>query len=161
IDSSPAMLAQAKKKLAGTNTIVKKTNLEEKLDFADEYFDRIVSVNTFYTIKNQAGCLKEFYRIIKTEGRLVISNPNDKYKLRAIFMAQLEELGWLKFIIKFLLNLPALSIVLFVNIFFIKKSRFNFLKEEELAKMLAETGFKILKSQLTYAGQNLLITALK
>ncbi|MDP2930070.1 MAG: class I SAM-dependent methyltransferase, partial [bacterium] len=47
IDSSPAMLAQAKKKLAGTNTIVKKTNLEEKLDFADEYFDRIVSVNTF------------------------------------------------------------------------------------------------------------------
>lgn len=161
IDSSAAMLIQASKKLSGSGIEIKRINLEEKLDLADKYFDRIVTINALYTIKNQADCLREFHRILKDGGRLVISNPDDKYRLGAIFIAQLKELGWLKFITKFLLNLPALSIVILVNIFFIKKSRLNFLTEKKLVKMLMETGFQILKSRRTYTNQNLLITATK
>ncbi len=161
VDSSLAMLARAKNKLAGTGIIVKEINLEGRFNLADNYFDRIATINALYTIKDQANCLKEFYRILKSDGQLVISNPDNKYRLGAIFIAQLKELGWLKFIIKFLQNLPALLIIIFVNVFFIKKSRFNFLSGGALAGLLTAAGFQIIKSQRTYTDQNLLITVIK
>lgn len=46
------------------------------LDFEDNYFDYILCTETLEHIHNQEKTLKEFYRVLKEEGRIFISVPN-------------------------------------------------------------------------------------
>jgi len=47
-----------------------------KLDFTDNYFDCIVSFETIEHVDDYNAVLKEFYRVIKKNGTLIISTPN-------------------------------------------------------------------------------------
>jgi len=51
-------------------------DLNQSLDFPDNYFDLIVSFETLEHIENQENALAEFNRILKTNGLLIISTPD-------------------------------------------------------------------------------------
>lgn len=162
VDFSPKMLIVAGKKFSHNVIKLRQLDIEKGMTiFPNNYFDRIVAINVLYTIKDIQKCIKGMYRMLGPGGRIVIANPDDEYSFSAIFSAQLKELGWYKFLMKFIFNLPALIVIIFVNIFFIKKDKYNFLTGEELKILLEEAGFKIQKIERTYAKQDLLINAIK
>jgi ubiquinone/menaquinone biosynthesis C-methylase UbiE len=61
-------------KLAGTE--IKRGNLDERLPYADESFDYVVCVEGLEHIENPANAIREFARILKPDGTLVVSVPN-------------------------------------------------------------------------------------
>lgn len=161
IDSSEEMLRRARRKfLTNPSVTLQHLDLNQKFKFADESFDRIVSVNTLYALQDPKQIIAEFHRLLKHQGRLVFANPHDKSTFSGIMKRQLKELGLLKFMVSFLLNLPSLLVIIFVNVFFLKKNK-NYWSREEAARILKENGFHDIKIQLTYANQALLVSANK
>jgi len=161
VDSSEQMLSRAKKKfLSNPSVTLHHTDLDKGLEFMDGSFDRIVSVNTLYALDNPKEIISEFNRLLKPLGKLVFTNPHNKAKFSAIIGRQFQELGLFNFIIKFLLNLPALFIIIFVNIVFIRKNK-NYWSKSETLNILTTHGFKDIDIKLTYADQNLLVRAIK
>ena len=50
----------------------------ERLEFPDEYFDVVVSFETIEHVPNVIRFMKELYRVLKKNGKLIISTPNYK-----------------------------------------------------------------------------------
>ena len=72
LEASEKMLAIAKNKFPEEN--FKITDLE-KLAFPDNFFDRILSLETLEHTPNPLMLLKEFFRVLKPNGILVMSLP--------------------------------------------------------------------------------------
>jgi len=73
IDIAKSAFAKAKKH-APKNLIFQKGNVE-KLNFKDEFFDKIVSVETLEHVIHPDKMLKELNRVLKTSGKLIITYP--------------------------------------------------------------------------------------
>lgn len=61
-------------KLADTE--IKRGNLDERLPYEDEFFDYAVCVEGLEHIENPANAFREFARILKKNGSLIVSVPN-------------------------------------------------------------------------------------
>ena len=61
-------------KLADTE--IKCGNLDERLPYEDEFFDYVVCVEGLEHIENPANAIREFARILKAGGTLIVSVPN-------------------------------------------------------------------------------------
>jgi ubiquinone/menaquinone biosynthesis C-methylase UbiE len=61
-------------KLSGTE--IKLANLDEKLPYDDNLFDYIVCVEGLEHIENPANAIREFSRLLKSGGTLIVSVPN-------------------------------------------------------------------------------------
>ena len=85
-DSSPRMLEQARRK--GLETVLAEV---EAMPFADATFDRILLVDAFHHLRDQAASLRELLRVLKPDGRLVIEEP-DVRRLPVKITAMLERL---------------------------------------------------------------------
>ncbi len=57
-------------------TEIKRGNLDENLPYDDEYFDKIVCIEGLEHIENPANAIREFARILKKNGSLIVSVPN-------------------------------------------------------------------------------------
>ncbi|MGZ9226821.1 MAG: class I SAM-dependent methyltransferase [Anaerolineales bacterium] len=83
-DVSNGMLAQARQKdlpAASTET--------ESLPFADETFDRVLMVDALHHVIDQAQTIRELYRVLKLDGRLVIEEPDlRKFAVKLIAVAE-------------------------------------------------------------------------
>ncbi|MBI2629558.1 class I SAM-dependent methyltransferase [Candidatus Pacearchaeota archaeon] len=73
IDISKNAFAQSKRK-AFKNMVFKKMNVEQ-LNFSANSFDKIYCVETLEHLINPEKALKEFNRVLKNKGKLVISYP--------------------------------------------------------------------------------------
>ncbi len=71
-DISYKMVSQTKQK-GGIEAVASET---EDLPFPDESFDRIVMVDAYHHLRNQHQSLKELWRVLKSDGVLVIEEPN-------------------------------------------------------------------------------------
>lgn len=161
IDSSEEMLDRAKKKfLSNPSVTLRHADLDKRLDFPDSGFDYIVSSNALYALRDPKMLIEEFHRLLKPQGKLVFTNPHDKTKFSGIMKKQFQELGLLKFVTKFILNLPSLLVIIFVNVFFLRKNN-NYWSQEETIRILKQNGFKDISIKLTYADQGLLVSAIK
>lgn len=161
VDSSEEMLKRAKRKfLSNPSVALQHADLNEGLQFPDKSFDRIVSVNTLYALRKPKEIVAEFYRVLKPQGRLVFANPNDASTFSGIMKGQFRELGLMKFILKFILNLPALLVIIVVNVFFLRNNK-NYWSREETERILKDNGFRDINIRLTYADQALLVSANK
>ena len=75
VDLSSQMIASAQKKAEEMKLNIDfRTGDAEKLDFADNQFDVIVSRNLIWTLPNPDRALKEWYRVLKPGGRIIISD---------------------------------------------------------------------------------------
>ncbi|HPU35326.1 MAG TPA: class I SAM-dependent methyltransferase [Bacillota bacterium] len=86
VDPSPLLLECGKQKNPGLPLI---QAVGEELPFADGEFDGVFAECSFSLLKNARQALGEFYRVLKPNGRLVISdiyirNPEETAQLRSL-----------------------------------------------------------------------------
>jgi len=87
IDISKWLIEIAKRKITAKNVEFYQMDLTKKLDFEDNFFDVVVSYNVLQEIKNISTPLREMRRVLKQNGRLVISITHPLYHL---FVSGLE-----------------------------------------------------------------------
>lgn len=143
-------------------------DLREKLPFPDNYFDKIASNNTLYIIlkEKQLNTLKELYRVLKPNGKIVLSNlkkgwkswkiyirgVNDNFKKEGVYFTFLK-------IIKMII--PTLKIF-YYNYLIKKESKYHFCDFNEQKELLKQSGFKkVSETKLVYAEQAILNSAFK
>ena len=76
IDYSESMLNRAEKKrrnISAGKAQFLKLDLTGKIPYPDNYFDCILSIHTMYTISETEPVLKEYYRVLRPDGRLILS----------------------------------------------------------------------------------------
>jgi ubiquinone/menaquinone biosynthesis C-methylase UbiE len=82
IDLSEGMLARARRKCADMPTVyLECANLNSQLPFEDASFDRIVSINVLYALDDPDHAIGEFLRVLKPEGRIVLSTPLPEFRI--------------------------------------------------------------------------------
>lgn len=146
-------------------------DLTKPLPLAAGVFDAVVSNNVIYTLdkKLRPDIFKEFYRILKPGGRIVIANVHQGFAPIKIFTAHLgrsfAELGVLA-TLKDLATLGAVVIKMFYYNLVIKgenkSGSYDFMTEAEQKDLLRQAGFvQISENKITYAGQSYLNWARK
>lgn len=168
IDSSPEMLARAKEKC--TSARLMHTDLNGTLPFKDRTFDAIACVNALYAVGKPVQTLKEFCRILKNGGSLVVATPKCDYEngliLKAHCKSEKPDAYWLdahasvereeKLVREALgdemhaLNMLAVAAI---NRRIAKTKQFHFFTEAKLREMISSAGFQIAGYKETYAQQ--------
>jgi demethylmenaquinone methyltransferase/2-methoxy-6-polyprenyl-1,4-benzoquinol methylase len=90
-DISYKMVSQTKQK-GGIEAVASET---EDLPFPDESFDRIVMVDAYHHLRNQHQSLKELWRVLKSDGVLVIEEPNIRH-IGVKIIALMEKLALMR-----------------------------------------------------------------
>lgn len=161
IDIAEKMLEKARNKFKkGETASFSLTDFNQATAYQDGYFDRIVSINSFYALNNLEKAVWKFYRLLKPGGKIIIANPHEKSRILKIFLAQKKVIGNFRFLISLLTNLPNILFILMINFLFLRPNK-NFLSFDEMQEILRKIGFENIEISLTYADQNLLATALK
>lgn len=172
IDSSTQMLKYAKKKCAKfPNVNFQLTDLNKRLNYQDNYFNKVVSCNVVYTLRDPSFVFKEFYRVLKSDGVLVIANPKPNAQGKALIQEQIASLKALSpfyrrllYTLSFILLSPVSLVVMVMNKIIVKKGKqgdFYFLSKESYYEKLKKVGLKNIQISSTYANQDYLITATK
>lgn len=169
LDSSPEGLARHKEKDQSAETVLH--DLTKPLPFQNEYFDKIVSNNTIYTIAKELrpAIFKEFYRVLKPRGKIVIANVHTGFKPFEIYKEHIakekELIGTLHTMVKVIRMLPPTIKMFYYNAKIKKEHRegdYGFMNEYDQENLLSDAGFKnISKYKLVYARQGILNTGEK
>lgn len=178
VDCSAAMLRKAKAKLHDCDIRFAISDLNEKISYRDNSFDRVVCVNALYALENPLKSLFEFYRVLRPKGRLLLANPNKGYQNGLILKEHCGNAGpiepWLDAHAtpekeQLLINLStddeklrsAFLSVAIINRRIWRAKQFHFYDPQGLASLVRQCGFKILKIESVYASQGTLIVASK
>lgn len=81
IDVDAETIAHASKKYISTNCSFKHYN-GNKIPFADESFDAVISFQVIEHIENDKNYVAEIFRILKNNGILILSTPNRVSRLK-------------------------------------------------------------------------------
>lgn len=122
-DISPKMVENIKRKL-DIKAIVCDA---EKLPFARNSFDTVVGAEMIYYLDHPEKFLSEASRVLKPEGRLLLSSTNNTAKIYDRIRAVLRSLG-------------------FKAMYFDDKNR-EFMSSGKLTHLLEEAGFKIMREK--------------
>ncbi len=161
VDTSSAMLDRARAKCGQDGRMrFQRTDLNKRLPFGDATFDRIVSINTLYAVGDPDYTLRELFRVLKSGGKFIVANPHDRSSFFGIMRGQYKELGFGRFVVEFARYLPSLLVIIFVNIFYLKNNA-NYWNESLTRAKLLATGFHDIALRPTYAGHDILATAIK
>ncbi len=72
LDATPAMLEQARAKLAGYPRVSFQTGDVDALPFVEGRFDAVVCANVFHHLRNPQQALQECVRVLRPGGQLVV-----------------------------------------------------------------------------------------
>lgn len=149
------------KNKGGTNLI--NHDLTQKLPFEDNYFDKIVSNNVLYTIKEEfrQDVIKEVLRILKPNGMFVLSNIKSDFKPRTIYLSHIKKSilynGYIKTIFNIIkLLIPTIKMFYYNSLIEKENSdgSYSFVSNNYQKKLLLENGFiNISKNIISYSGQ--------
>lgn len=146
-------------------------DIEHTLPFPDNFFDKVCSNNTIYTISpsKRIFIFSEFYRVLKPGGVITVSNIKENFSPIKIYTdhiyLSIKNTGLLLTV----LNLARLVIPTF-RIFYYnyliskenKTGRYGFLKEGEQRDLLKKTGFRFISQDImTYSDQAILNSGMK
>jgi ubiquinone/menaquinone biosynthesis C-methylase UbiE len=139
-------------------------DLRRKLPFPDNYFDKIVSNNVLYTISkaDRLAILKEFYRVIKSNGKFVLANVHTGFNPLVILKDHLNENiklnGASKTIKELIVKGIGLGKLFYYSILLInqdKNGKYAFLEKDEQRNLILQAGFKIVNSTInSYSNQS-------
>jgi ubiquinone/menaquinone biosynthesis C-methylase UbiE len=165
LDSSEAAVEIYRSKDPSAKTVL--ADLRDNLPFPDGYFDKIASNNALYALPEnlQPLCVKEFYRVLKPGGKVVISNPKQGWSALVIYgntiISEIKVNGPFKAIGKIIkMMLPTIKIF-YYNHLIRKETRYHFFEVGEQKRLLEESGFVGYYEKLVYAEQAILVGAFK
>lgn len=178
LDFSEDMLERARQKCAGTSTCFIRADLNEPLNFPDEFFDKVVSVNTLYAFQEPATVLSEFARILKKGGTFVLVTPKKDYEnglvLKEHCKSQKPDEYWFhahssperewKLICEAIQDETVRHQMMAVaqyNREIASTGVFHFFGTADLIEMLGSCGFAIRRTGFVYAEQGILVVAKK
>ena len=144
------------------------TNVSTMPMFENNYFDKVVCKSVLYTFTRdeQRRILKEFYRILKPGGKIVISNPSKNWHPVPLFIEGIkknfQKEGIIRTIGKLIwLLIPAIKVLKY-NLQIKKKLTFHVLDTTEQELFLRKSGFVNIKNKgLVYSGYGALYVAEK
>jgi SAM-dependent methyltransferase len=94
IDASGGMLNAARRRCARLGFAeFSVADLDERLPFDDATFDRVVSINVLYALKDQEFAVSEMLRVLKPSGRLVVSSPLPTYRVSPMVADHFRRIG--------------------------------------------------------------------
>ncbi len=146
-------------------------DLTLRLPFPDNYFDRIISNNVLYAISpsQRKSVMKEFNRIMKKNGILVVSNVKSGWSPMKIYSDHIKKeygmvgaFGLLWNLIKFLI--PTIKMFYYNFIVLGKSGRktYNFMNESEQKALFDDAAFKLLTPvKYVYSEQAILTSGKK
>lgn len=168
IDFSNSMIKKARKKCWKYHKVeIERANFK-KTKYQDNSFHKVFCINALFSVQGTEQALREFYRIIKPGGMLIISDPRPDSKISNVLKEYLKSLrgGSKKTSIvnhfKVLLVSPFILMILTFSVLILlleKKGKYRFYTEKELKKILTESGFTNIVIGRTFAGQNWLLRA--
>ncbi len=139
------------------------SDLREKLPFPNEHFDKITCNNVLYAIpkKKHKEVLKEFIRVLKPNGKVVIANPKKGWSPFKIYLEGLKlnfkEQGFLKSLVKVTLLIKPAIKILYYNHFITQENEYYFFEKGEQKVLLQEVGFSDVSNDFSvYADQSIL-----
>lgn len=159
VDSSPSMLARAVNKCPGVGFC--RADLEKPLQFETSSFDAVTCSNVLYTLREPEAAIREFRRILRPGGRLILTNPVPGCSPDKILQKHWN-LGsaWDK--LNLLAVLPQILLLFAFNRFLLTRDRRTQLylpPPGELTQMLQSAGFAEVEVHPTYADQSWLVVA--
>jgi ubiquinone/menaquinone biosynthesis C-methylase UbiE len=179
VDSADAMLTRATHKCSEwTNCHFRAADLNNQLIFDDATFSGVISLNTLYAVANPEATLREFYRVIEPGGHLTLVTPQHgfenglilkthcgSHKTDAYWMDIHESSHREESLIREAISdediVKDMMLVAQFNKTIATNATFHFYNPEELTTLLRSVGFKIAKISLTYANQDIFVTATK
>jgi ubiquinone/menaquinone biosynthesis C-methylase UbiE len=168
IDFSKAGVDIHKKKIP--NADVRVGDLTKPLPFPDNHFDKVCSNNVIYTLppSKRLNVMREFYRVLKPGGVIVVSNIHKKFSPTAIYTnhvsrdvkrSPLSAVGTV-------VRLAVPTVKMFWYNRHIQKEhktgKYDFLDSHEQHKLLKDAGFRnVSDGERVYANQAVLHSAHK
>lgn len=168
VDFSREGISRHKQKDPTANVLI--CDLTNGLPFENNYFDRVVSNNVLYSITPQERdkIVKEFLRVLRPGGKIVISNMKEDWKPMKIYISHLhgdfKKNGLSRLLLKVIkMCLPTVQMFYYNSK--IKKEgieSYRFMRSNEQKGLLKKNGFtEISDDIIVYAGQAIMNTAIK
>jgi ubiquinone/menaquinone biosynthesis C-methylase UbiE len=146
-------------------------DMTKQLPFPDNYFDGVVSNNVLYTIDkdDRLNVIKEFHRVLKPNGKLVIANVHTGFNPRTIFIDHLKQVknkySRFKIACELLKKVFLIGKMFCYSHLIIKKhksGKYAFMELDEQKQLLMQAGFKnIAETIYTYSGQSFMDIGVK
>ncbi len=167
LDNSKEGLELLKKKNSDIEVTVH--DLIKPLPFSDNYFDKLASNNVIYTLApgDRGQVFKEFYRVLKPGGKIVISNVREGWSPLNIykdhFIKDIKKIGFWRVLIKAVKMLvPTIKMFYYNSKIKNNEGQGHLIKKNEQRELLLENGFVELSDSMSvYAGQAILNSAIK
>jgi ubiquinone/menaquinone biosynthesis C-methylase UbiE len=170
IDFSSQMISGAKKKCVNRDIKFRQVDLDQSLPYPDNYFDGIVCTQVLFALPRIKFTLKEFKRILKKGGILVIAEPRPDANMGRTIIANFKELknikgfqkimAFLDLMVRFPLGLIVLLFNLIID-YWQKQNFYHFYSLKELEYHLQNSKMEPIKTQRTLADQDNLVVAKK
>ena len=158
IDISKSMLKFAQNTNPDSRFVV--GDLNEKLPFKDKVFDGFYSNNVFAYLRNPEATLKELYRILKPESKLVIATLRPSFNPLAILWDHVRKTS-VFFLFRYLFLVFVVLILNLQIVLRIKKKIYHGYEISDLRKLINESGFETISGELSYVNQDVLLVAKK
>lgn len=166
LDNCGAALDICREKDPGLKVVL--ADLREKLPFPDNYFEKVASNNTLYAVskEKQLDSLKELYRVLKTGGKIVLSNPKKGWSPVSLYIKgareHFKEEGIIRSAYKMMKMIIPTIKIFYYNFLIKKEVNYHFLDTEEQKKLLLKAGFsKVSQTIFVYCNQGILNSAIK
>lgn len=163
IDSSEDMLELAKGKVREfTNVRIKLCNVEDFLEQCGE-FDRIMSSNVLYTLKEPVRIVEKMKHKLKHGGIMAHTTPHNRWNPLNHFKYHCCKSKGFKAHIKTVAYVPALVMVGLMNIPIMNdgNKRQKFWTPDDLKQIFSSTGMTVKKLYNTYGDQDCIIVCRK
>lgn len=145
-------------------------DITQSLPFDDDSFDGVCTNNTVYTLPEEKRPLvfKEFYRVLKPNGVIIVSNLVEGFSPVAVYLTHIKESLKNKGLISTLADLVHFfipTVKIFYYNFLIKKEHmggaYSFLTESKQRNLLEGAGFSVLGEARVYGNQAIFTWAKK
>jgi len=157
LDFSEGMVNAARAKTRHLNNIMIHEGDITSIEFPDDSFDAVTSVNVLYNIVAAEQAVKELCRVLKPGGKLVISSP-----LAGRSFTEVQKVSVANDCIANGLNLEQMDKCWKFQFRLLNGGGFKYLPtESEINDMLTRNGFEILLQEEAYYETNFLIQAVK